>query len=59
VSTAARICALAEAGGILVSRSARGALGDEHGLAELRSIGARRLRGIADEIELFEVRPGS
>jgi class 3 adenylate cyclase len=59
VSTGARICALAEAGGILVSRSARTALGDEHGLAEVRSIGAQRLRGIADEIELFEVRPGA
>ncbi|MDQ2673317.1 MAG: adenylate/guanylate cyclase domain-containing protein, partial [Chloroflexota bacterium] len=55
VSTGARICAMAPGGGILVSRSVRSALGDDHGLAELRSIGAQRLRGIPDEIELFEI----
>lgn len=59
VSTGARICALAEGGRILVSRSARAGLGDDHGLAALRSIGAQRLRGIPDEIELFEVRLSS
>jgi class 3 adenylate cyclase len=56
VSTGARICALAPGGAILVSRSVRSALGDDHGLGRLRSIGAQRLRGIPDEIELFEVR---
>ncbi len=56
VSAGARICALAPGGSILVSRSVRAALGDDHGLAELRSVGGQRLRGIPDEIELFEVR---
>ena len=57
VSTGARICALAEGGRVLVSRAVRTALEDDHGLGELRSIGPQRLRGIPDEIELFEVDP--
>jgi class 3 adenylate cyclase len=55
VSTGARICALANGGRILVSRSVRLALGDDHGLGNLRSVGGQRLRGIPDEVELFEV----
>jgi class 3 adenylate cyclase len=59
VSTGARVCALAKSGRILVSRSVNTALGEGHGLGELRSIGPHRLHGIAEEIELFEVRPAT
>jgi class 3 adenylate cyclase len=54
VNTGARVCAAGHGGQILVSRSARTALGDEV-TAELRSLGRYRLRGIPDEHELFEV----
>jgi class 3 adenylate cyclase len=56
VSTGARICALAKGGRILVSRSVHAALGEDHGLAELRPMGVHRLHGIADQVELFEIR---
>jgi class 3 adenylate cyclase len=59
VSTAARICALAEGGSILLSRAARTAFAMDPDDVPLRSIGAQRLRGIPDSIELFEVGPGA
>ena len=55
VSTGARICALAEGGQVLLSRSVRTALGED-AAAALRPLGPHRLRGIPDAIELFEVR---
>jgi class 3 adenylate cyclase len=54
VNTTARICALASGGQVLVSRQAR-ALLDEETAAELRSVGTHKLRGIPDEVELFEL----
>ena len=54
VNTTARICALAEGGQVLVSRQVHAALGDDERIG-LRSVGAHRLRGIPDEIELFEL----
>jgi class 3 adenylate cyclase len=54
VNTGARVCAAGHGGQILVSRSARAALGaDREG--ELRAMGRYRLRGIPDEHELFQV----
>lgn len=55
VNIGARICALAVGGQVLASRAVRAALGEDPAAAELRSAGTHRLRGIADEIELFEV----
>ena len=57
VNTVARICALAEGGQVLVSRSVATGLGDE-GAAELRAMGTHRLRGISDPVELWEARIG-
>ena len=56
VSTGARICARAEGGQVLLSRSVRTALGEDAATG-LRPLGAHRLRGIPDEIELFEANP--
>jgi adenylate cyclase len=56
VSTGARICALAEGGQVLLSRSVRTALGED-AAAALRPLGPHRLRGISDAIELFEAHP--
>ncbi|HEX7171198.1 MAG TPA: adenylate/guanylate cyclase domain-containing protein [Candidatus Limnocylindria bacterium] len=56
VSTGARICARAEGGQVLLSRSVSTALGED-AAAGLRPLGAHRLRGIPDEIELFEALP--
>ena len=53
VNTVARVCALAEGGEILVSRSARQALGDAVAAWPMSERGAHRLRGIPDDIELF------
>jgi class 3 adenylate cyclase len=54
VNTASRICALANGGQIVVSRQLRAALGDETSNT-LASLGSHRLRGIPDELELFEL----
>ena len=54
VNTTARICAMADGGQILVSRQVHAALADDEA-ATLRSFGFHRLRGIPDELELFEV----
>lgn len=56
VSTGARICAQAQGGQVLLSRWVRVALGEDASAA-LRPLGAHRLRGIPDEIELFEPVP--
>lgn len=56
VSTGARICAQAQGGQVLLSRSVRTALGEDAG-AGLTPLGAHRLRGIPDAIELFEAKP--
>jgi class 3 adenylate cyclase len=53
VNTAVRICELAGGGQVLVSTSTRTALMADPA-HELRSIGAHRLRGIPDLLELFE-----
>jgi class 3 adenylate cyclase len=45
---------MAAGGQILVSRQVHAALADEES-AVLRSVGSHRLRGIPDELELFEV----
>ena len=54
VNTTARICALADGGQILVSRQVHAALPEDEAAA-LRSVGRQRLRGIPDDVELFEV----
>ena len=54
VNTTARICALAAGGQVLVSRQVHAGLTADEA-AVLRSIGPHRLRGIPDEIELFEL----
>ena len=54
VNTTSRICALARGGQIVVSRQLRSGL-DEATVAALSSIGSHRLRGIPDELELFEL----
>ncbi|HEX7224934.1 MAG TPA: adenylate/guanylate cyclase domain-containing protein [Candidatus Limnocylindria bacterium] len=55
VNTASRICAFANGGQIVASRQLRAAL-DDQASAVLASIGSHRLRGIPDELELFELR---
>jgi class 3 adenylate cyclase len=55
VNTASRICAFADGGQIVASRQLRAAL-DDQASAALASIGSHRLRGIPDELELFELR---
>lgn len=58
VHTVARVCAAAEAGQILVTRAAATAADEAiEGWLELRSLGERRLRGLPQAIELFEVAP--
>jgi len=54
VNTASRICAFANGGQIVVSRQLRATL-DEAGAAALATIGSHRLRGIPDELELYEL----
>jgi class 3 adenylate cyclase len=56
VNTVARICALADGGEILVSRSARASLGDAVAAWPMTERGLHRLRGIPDEVELFALR---
>jgi class 3 adenylate cyclase len=53
VNTAARICAMADGGQVLISRSVTAGLG-EGGASELRALGTHRLRGIPDPVELWE-----
>ena len=56
VNTAARICAMADGGQVLVSRTVTSGLGRRASL-ELRALGTHRLRGIPDPVELWEARP--
>jgi len=58
VNTAARICAMATGGQVLLSRATRAAVGEETGGATLENIGVHRLRGIPDELELFAATDG-
>lgn len=53
VNTAARICDAGHGGQILLSRSARAALG-EGATVELRHLGTYRLRGIPDEHDIYQ-----
>jgi class 3 adenylate cyclase len=52
VHTAARLCSAGHGGQVLVSRSARAALGETG--VELRSLGIHRLRGIAEPVEIYQ-----
>jgi class 3 adenylate cyclase len=54
VNAAARICACAHGGQVIVSQATRSAL-REASATELRSLGIHRLRGISDDHELFQV----
>jgi len=54
VHAAARLCSCGHGGQILVSRSTRAALSDL-GTVELRHLGSYRLRGIADEHDIYQV----
>jgi class 3 adenylate cyclase len=54
VNVAARICACAHGGQIVVSHATRAALREASPM-ELRSLGMHRLRGIGDEHELYQV----
>ena len=54
VNTTARICAMASGGQVLVSRQVHAALSEDE-TGGLRSIGLHRLRGIPDDIELYEL----
>ncbi|MCV0403182.1 MAG: adenylate/guanylate cyclase domain-containing protein [Chloroflexi bacterium] len=54
VNAAARLCSCGHGGQILVSRTARAALGDD-ATVELRHLGTYRLRGIPDEHEIYQV----
>lgn len=57
VHTAARLCSAGHGGQVLVSRSARAAIGEVE--VELRSLGTHRLRGIGEPIEIYQaVLPG-
>jgi class 3 adenylate cyclase len=53
VNTGARVCGAGHGGQILVSRSARAAIGPDRA-SEFRPLGRYRLRGIPDEHELFQ-----
>jgi class 3 adenylate cyclase len=53
VNAAARLCNCGHGGQILVSRSTRGALADASTI-ELRHLGTYRLRGIADEHDIYQ-----
>jgi class 3 adenylate cyclase len=55
VNTVARACAAGHGGQILVSQATRAALRDAPVAGDLRSLGSHRLRGIPDEVELFEL----
>jgi class 3 adenylate cyclase len=55
VHTAARICAAAHGGQILVSGDTRTAARGAAGGIRFRSIGAYRLRGLPDPVDLFQV----
>lgn len=54
VNTAARLCACGHGGQILLTRSARAAVADADAI-ELRHLGSYRLRGIADEHDIYQV----
>ena len=54
VNAASRLCACGHGGQILVSRTARTALGDDS-TVELRHLGTYRLRGIPDEHDIYQV----
>lgn len=53
VNAAARICASGHGGQVLVSRSVRAALGEDH-TGRLRHLGTYRLRGIPDEHDIYQ-----
>jgi class 3 adenylate cyclase/YHS domain-containing protein len=55
VNLAARVAGAADRRQILVTAAVRDAIGDLVGI-EVLSIGARRLKGVAADVELFEVR---
>jgi class 3 adenylate cyclase len=54
VNTAARICACANGGQVLLSAATRTALGAESAVG-VRALGTHRLRGIPDQHELFDI----
>lgn len=56
VNIAARLQALADPGGILVSESVRAALGGK-GAGDLEDLGERRVKNIATPVRVFRVRP--
>lgn len=55
VNASARICAVGHGGQIVVSQAVRQALGESPIDTQFRGLGAHRLRGIPDPVELFEV----
>lgn len=55
VNLAARVAAAADRHQLLITGSLRDELGDGGGL-EVTPIGARRLKGVAEDVDLFEVR---
>ena len=55
VNTVARVCAAGHGGQILASQATLTALRDAPVAGELRGLGTFRLRGIPDQVELFEL----
>ena len=56
VNQASRVTGVARPGAVLVAESAREALGDAEGFS-WSFAGARKLKGIRDEVKLFRARP--
>ncbi len=54
VNATSRLCSCGHGGQILVSRTARAALGED-ATVELRHLGTYRLRGIPDEHDIYQV----